>query len=415
VLSASAVRVFDGLLQRHPAALSLVIRTLQSMGERPDGSLLTRLLGTKASQWQDVEPVLGPHARQVAALDDRWRWAADLPLDVGWDREELRVSCVHSECRQRPMTALSTVWQRWSEISRATDRLALLDVLATHPGVVTESFLDGLLDDSSKTVRRRAAALLAQNRCPDFVARMTERAEGWWPLGSKHRVRQIPMALDDAALRDGLGPDLSTVGARERVWTQTVACVPPMNWAGQVDWSHMDDVVGKALGLAIVRFEDREMAARWAALDNTFGLSRANLTALLRLVGKTEQLRWFKWSCERRDSTVLPAIVASFPTPWTAEVVRSWRDGLERHARLVSMGVAPSSAGWSDTLFVAARAVPLDRSEVVTEPLDLPRATDPVTRHLIASLRDAAEWMGVRERLMSFLVSPRSATLANLG
>ena len=415
VMSASAVRVFDGVLQRHPKALEMVVASIVAMKERPDGSLLTRLLGAPASQWQDVEPVLGPHARQVAALDDRWRWAADLPIDVGWDREELRVSCVHSECRQRPRTALLEVQQRWGDVSRAADRLALLDVLAIHESVVNEGFLDGLLDDSSKTVRRRAAALLAQERCPDFVARMTQRAETWWPLREQHRARQVPTTLDDAALRDGLGPDLSTVSARERVWMQTVACVPPSSWSGQVDWDHVDDVVGHALGLAIVRFADREMAARWTALDKTFGLPRASVTALLRLVEPSERMRWFDWACERRVGDVLPAIVTSFPQPWGDEVTQAWRDGLEQHARFVSMGVGRSSAGWSDTLFVACRAVPLDRSEAVTTPLDLPRATDPITQHLIGSLRDAAEWMGVRERLISFPGSPRSATLANLG
>lgn len=413
-LSASTVRVFDGLLQRHPRALGLVIRTIQATGERPDGSLLTRLLGAQPSQWHGVEPVLGSHARQVAALDDKWRWAADLPMDVGWDRPELRVSCVHAECRQRPQTALSTVLTRWSDVLRAADRLALLDVLATHPGVVTEGFLDGLLDDSAKTVRRRAAALLADGLWPNFVSRMRKRAVAWWPLRDGYRVRLVPTALDDSAQRDGLDPDLSTVRARERAWIRGTSCVPPSNWSGQIDWASVDDVVGQALGLAIVRFADSQMAARWTALNQTFGLPQSSVTAVLRLVNPAERMRWFKIS-ERCSNGRLPAIVDSFPTPWGNDVVRAWREGLERHVRSVSAGVAEPSSEWSETLFFAARAVSLDRSQVVTDPPDLPRAADPATRHLIVSLRDAAEWMGVRTRLMSFLVSPRSATSVNLG
>jgi hypothetical protein len=116
---------------------------------------------------ESVFAVLGQHGRWLASLNPDWQKpvaTADIPADADerWQTGTRadRLAVLQSVRRTDPARARALVEATWQSDS-ADDRRQFLDALAENRSIDDEPFLETALDDRSKTVRRRAAGVLA--------------------------------------------------------------------------------------------------------------------------------------------------------------------------------------------------------------------------------------------------------------
>ena len=165
--SATLLRLLDELdaaLLEEWAALAL------AHGVRVDDATVPLVLDWWARQSrrsESVFAVLGQHGRWLTTLNPDWRKPVTT-LDVPADADERwqtgtsadRLAVLQSVRRADPARARALVEATWQSDS-ADDRRQFLDALVENCSMDDEPFLEMALDDRSKTVRRRAAGVLA--------------------------------------------------------------------------------------------------------------------------------------------------------------------------------------------------------------------------------------------------------------
>src|SRR5262249_24550712 len=130
-----------------------------------------------------------------------------------------RLTLLHEARKTVPDLARELLAATWAG-EKADDRATFLGTFEAGLSMADEPFLEGVLDDRSKEVRRAAAPLLT--RLPDsrLAGRMFERVRPLltWVGGTKPRMlglRQgqpariemtLPAACDKAMIRDGVEP-----------------------------------------------------------------------------------------------------------------------------------------------------------------------------------------------------------------
>ncbi len=127
---------------------------------------------------EELVPVLGERGRWLAAMRPEWEWVTgDRRDESQWQTGDVatRELFLRHLRRSDPERALTLLGETWKQES-PDDRLRLLDVLASGLSPFDEPFLETVLRDKRKEVRRRAAEFLMRLPESDLVRRMKVRA-----------------------------------------------------------------------------------------------------------------------------------------------------------------------------------------------------------------------------------------------
>jgi hypothetical protein len=250
-LSPAAASLMGRLLggeqaQLLPECLALIL----GAGRVVPPEWLPRLLAHGQSQRDLREPiraVLGRRGQWLAAQHPDWSWAGgDAEVPDAWQTGDpaTRLRVLQQALRTRPEAARTLLQSTWQE-ETPEDRARFAAALGENLGPGDEPFLETLLEDKRKEVRRVAADLLARLEDSGLGRRMWERVQ---PLlqyrsaeaGSLLRLRKGKPATLEVALpaectremqRDGLEVKPPR-GMGEKAWwlQQMLQCIPPRRW-----------------------------------------------------------------------------------------------------------------------------------------------------------------------------------------
>lgn len=336
-----AAAILARLLESGPAhLLPEWLRLARDAGVRPPPELLPALLdaGASTALRAPIIGVGGERMRWLAALDDRWSWAASAAgesaaIEERWQtgtRDE-RLALLHDMRSEDPDRARALVEATWSA-DGAQERAALVAALATGLQPADEPFLEAALDDRSRLVRAQAAQLLASLPSSALAGRMAQRLRALVTVGGRLRRKlevQTPGALDDAARRDGLDDAGRPHGLGAGAWrlAQIVGAAP------LAVWQELTGADAEAT-LALARGADHEPAfmlgwglaarrqrdPRWSAV-----LARATgapelLEALAPGAGDDVALALLE---QAPDARAVLAVLERIPAPWSAALSRA--------------------------------------------------------------------------------------------
>lgn len=240
----SARRLRRMLGGEHAVVLPEWLELLSASGRRTPHDAIVDLLDLQPSRDLPVGPLIraiGARGRWLAARNPRWREFAGLDESADpaaiWETGERheRLAALRALREADPARAAGLVATTFAS-EPADVRRAILDEHEPGLSMADEPFLESCLDDRSKEVRSRAAALLRTLPDSRLCGRMTERAKGilsWKPgllgLGKGSLIVEPPAACDKAMIRDGISPKLAmrgTLGERG-VWLSGIITATP--------------------------------------------------------------------------------------------------------------------------------------------------------------------------------------------
>ena len=193
-------------------------------------------LGQRKTDLQPaIAAVLGKRGHWLAAQNPDWNFITGTEDDASWETgnraaRKAVLSRWRSQDPEHARNALAATWKQ----ETATEKTAFLETFQTQLSMADEPFLESVLSDRSKDVRRVAADLLA--RLPDshLCQRMTERVHRYIKFGPNQTLEvTLPEALDPDLLRDGIEPKVPyNYSMGEKAWwlLQIVAATPLSVW-----------------------------------------------------------------------------------------------------------------------------------------------------------------------------------------
>ena len=291
-----------------PALIEEWAQLALTHGVRVDGATAPLVLEWWARQPRRSESVfaaLGRRGEWLASLNADWQKPVatlEIPADADdvWQsgKSAERLAILTSVRRRDPARALALVESTWQS-DGANDRQRFLEVLAGHPSMADEPFLEAALDDRSKLVRRQAAAVLA------LIP------------GSRLRQRLADSAKAIITVQTTRGTLLSR-GRRQ------VVLVPPESFAASWERDGIEERQPEGVG----------QRAWWMRQI----LARAGLAVWTERTGMTpdailESLKKDDYFGDAMQALVGAAASAGDPA-WSAALVRSLRDQTSDRRRL---------------------------------------------------------------------------------
>lgn len=284
-----------------------------------------------------VDSVAGTRGRWLAALNPDWAFGALEDADAAFatGARPARVAALRTLRARDPAAARELLTSSWKNES-GDDRAALLPALGEGLTSADEPFLEEVLKDRKRDVRKAAAELLARLPASGFVTRMRQRVATLITLkksllGARLDVSP-PQACDAGMLADAIDPK-PPPGTGEKAWwlNQMIAYVPVSTWAIEMvtlapssDWS-------RALldGWCAASVRERDAAWAEALLSQWVELKPAERLGLLDFVGALI----VALPTDRRDALILAALrrnlesgaeLLSRSKQWTAEMSRAF-------------------------------------------------------------------------------------------
>jgi len=227
---------------------------LAALGQRVHETSLPSLLdlGKRQSDVREaIAKVLGKRGQWLAAQNPEWNYVAAEDEAV-WETgsKAARLMWLTKLRRQQPDQARQLLESTWKQES-ASDRTAFLEVLGTGLSMVDEPFLEALLDDRSKEVRRVTVDLLTclpESRfCQRAIARVQDLIKLQNEGNQKYFTVDLPEAHTPEMLRDGIEAKSndSQVGDRASWLLKTLTSTPLSFWSQHLAMS-LEDLVKTA-------------------------------------------------------------------------------------------------------------------------------------------------------------------------
>jgi hypothetical protein len=239
----------------------------------------------RARQDRDLRPLViaagGRRAAWLAGLNRDWSFApSDAPDAWETGSRDQRVAWLRALRAAAPAEARAKIEEVW-KAEPAETRAAFLAELEAHLSPEDTPFLDALLDDRSKEVRRIAIDLLARQADSPFVARMLGRAAPLLTLKKGGLLKRavvevtLPAELDAAAARDGLDPKAfgqqKVLGEKAVLLVLIISAVPLGHWTETFQQSPSEllkatekDEFARALATGWAWAARRQRDAAWA-------------------------------------------------------------------------------------------------------------------------------------------------------
>ena len=223
----------------HQQLLPELLDRLAELGQRVNETSLPSLLdlGKRQSDVREaIAKVLGKRGQWLAAQNPEWNYVASEDEAV-WETgsKAARLMWLTKLRRKEPDQARQLLESTWKQES-ASDRTAFLEVLGTGLSMADEPFLEALLDDRSKEVRRVTVDLL--NCLPEsrFCQRAIVRVQNFIKLhhdgNQPYFTVDLPEVHTPEMLRDGIEAKskYSDVGDRAFWLLQDLIATPLKFW-----------------------------------------------------------------------------------------------------------------------------------------------------------------------------------------
>lgn len=238
--------------------------------------------------WKEVQPLLGNRADWLIPQHPQWRILAPRGDIARWQEAgpEER-SLIFGFLRQKePQKALTLLLPVWVEMNYRK-KLVYLSMMEKGLNLDDEDFLEGVLADSRKAVRLKAANLLASIPGSQLIQRIFEQLIPLFTFETtKQRLElELPKDIPTSTARDGIQPGVKKgrSGGLKIDWLFECVCrIPPVYWMDHFDWTQEQliryfdttnraDLLLVALGDAALRFKDRRLGTsliRYLVLKN---------------------------------------------------------------------------------------------------------------------------------------------------
>lgn len=221
----------------HVEILPEWLATTAEVGKRVPERYLPELLalGQRHQLREAILPVLGKRGLWLAAQNPNWNYVVGEDEEVTWQigSRAARLLLMQRLRALNPAAARERLAATWAE-EGAEDRAAFLETLQTGLSMDDEPFLEEVLDDKTKKVRRAAANLLARLPKSQLCQRMTERVCRLLALthtGDLSLDVSLPESDDKSMRRDGVElKPTDRQGEKSRCLLQMLAAVPPQIW-----------------------------------------------------------------------------------------------------------------------------------------------------------------------------------------
>ena len=200
--------MFNG---EHQQLLPELLDRLAELGQRIHETSLPSLLdlGKRQSDVREaIAKVLGKRGQWLAAQNPEWNYVASEDEAV-WEMgsKAARLMWLTKLRRQEPDQARQLLESTWKQES-ASDRTAFLEVLGTGLSIADEPFLEALIDDRSKEVRRVTVDLLTclpESRfCQRAIARVQNLIKLHHDGNQPYFTVDLPEVHTPEMLRDGI-------------------------------------------------------------------------------------------------------------------------------------------------------------------------------------------------------------------
>lgn len=363
-------------------------------GKRVPDALVAPVLDWWSRQQHRSDAVfqsLGRRGQWLASFNPEWQKPvagqvvpddADLIWETGTVPERLAVLTTVRRCE--PARAIRMVQQSWST-DRADDRRKFVAVLEESLSQDDEPFLESLLDDRSKVVRRAAADLLGRLPGSRLRERMNGRArsmirveftKGSLIRSARTRVSiELPKEFEASWARDGLEEEPLTTMGRRAWWMQQVLALTDL-----AVWRELSSLEPRDLLKAL-------------STDDQGGHAINALLAATRLAGDVEWAHALVGHCLAEGWSWLKLDVWSgLPiADREALLMQMVRAGqLDAEERWALMGMA--AHGWSAEFSRQAMAMLSSRAPAKRElTWRMSASFEPVSRHIDPGALDAFE------------------------
>ncbi|NMF59864.1 DUF5691 domain-containing protein [Pseudanabaena yagii] len=223
----------------HQQLLPELLDRLAALGQRVNETSLPSLLdlGKRQSDLREaIAKVLGKRGQWLAAQNPEWNYVASED-EALWETgsKAARLMWLTKLRRQEPDQARQLLESKWKQES-ASDRTNFLEVLGTGLSMADEPFLESLLDDRSKEVRRVTVDLLTclpESRfCQRAIARVQNLVKLQREGNQQYFTVDLPEAHTPEMLRDGIEAKSndSQVGDRASWLLKMLTSTPLFFW-----------------------------------------------------------------------------------------------------------------------------------------------------------------------------------------
>ncbi len=188
---------------------------------------------TTPELWRSLKENIGKRGEWLIRLNPDWSRLLDEPEEENWEEvhHDLRLRIFRKINQENPEKALNMLKETWRTESM-NRRLDFLKVLEKNVSPLSETFLEGLLDDRRKEIRRAAVRLLAKANDTALADRMFDRASNYVTLNRGKVSVNLPDRLEDDMIRDGIDPRVQWFkgGVKAGRLGQILALVHPQRW-----------------------------------------------------------------------------------------------------------------------------------------------------------------------------------------
>jgi len=234
--------------------LTEALTLIADRGRRVPEPLLPELLdlGARSMEYRHrVTLIIGARGRWLADFNQAWEYARIVDpsviledtgqIQMVWDESarDPRASLLRQVRERNPEQGRALLESTWKS-DPAELRALFTGVLVDGLSMDDEPFLESVLDDRSKEVRRVAADVLARLPESAYAARMWDRAKPMLTIAGGSGgglVVLLPDETNATAQRDGIDPALKLAGfgAKASLLVQTISAIAPRRWEEELD------------------------------------------------------------------------------------------------------------------------------------------------------------------------------------
>ncbi len=353
-MNAILIRVFG----QEPMLVPAWCQAARKLGVAPWAEHVPALLSYAANlpggspTARGIVQTVGPRAQWLSALNPAWRRLSGAGAQSNaWDQwddltGDARVRMFEAIRAAEPARALEVLTGAWADEPSET-RGKLLAALGVNLSESDEAFLEGLLDDKRKTVREKAAEILAGIAKSRMVERMAARVRGCMRVEGGRLIVEPIAALDKEMIRDGMTEKSQVqllgqkawllyqvvAGIPLRRWQETVGLGPEASWKA-VQGSEWAEAFAHAWGASWLRWPD----AAWTESLLERAWQKKNTEGVEALLARMDAGQHEAALLPRLDGAVYESLMshsvlsAIKPTEhvWSARLTKAFMEALGR-------------------------------------------------------------------------------------